>query len=145
TVHSALHLRDGGRLGLVLPAELLTVNYAAPVRRFLLEHFSDITLILFEERVLPGVEVEPILLLADGYAPQGQSRTGHMNLHQVRDAAGLTDLAEARRWTPPALGGRWSAGLMSTDGLAAYAKALDSPKFTTLNTWGDTTLGMVTG
>ena len=145
TVHSALHLRDGGRLGLVLPAELLTVNYAAPVRRFLLEHFSDITLILFEERVFPGVEVEAILLLADGYDPQGQARTGHMNLHQVRDAAGLTDLAEARRWTPPALGGRWSAGLMSTDGLTAYVKALDSPKFTILNTWGDTTLGMVTG
>ncbi|PRC44812.1 SAM-dependent methyltransferase, partial [Mycobacterium sp. ITM-2017-0098] len=29
TVHSALHLKPGGRLGLVLPAELLSVNYAA--------------------------------------------------------------------------------------------------------------------
>lgn len=33
TVHSALHLRLGGRLGLVLPAELLSVNYAAGVRQ----------------------------------------------------------------------------------------------------------------
>lgn len=31
TVHAASFLRDGGRLGLVLPAELLSVNYAAPV------------------------------------------------------------------------------------------------------------------
>ena len=34
TVHAALHLRTGGRLALVLPAELLTVNYAGAVRRF---------------------------------------------------------------------------------------------------------------
>ena len=39
-VHAALHLKAGGRLALVLPAELLTVNYASPVRQFLLEHFE---------------------------------------------------------------------------------------------------------
>ena len=33
-VHAALFLRPGGRMGLVLPAELLSVNYAAQVRRF---------------------------------------------------------------------------------------------------------------
>lgn len=145
TVHSALHLRQGGRLGLVLPAELLTVNYAGPVRRFLLEHFSNVTLVLFEERVFPGVEVEAVLLLADGYDPAGQSGTDHMSVHQVRDADGLTDLAEARRWTPPARGGRWSAGLMSAAGLASFTTVTESPGFVTLGRWGDTTLGMVTG
>lgn len=145
TVHSALHLRKGGRLGLVLPAELLTVNYAAPVRRFLLEHFSDVTLVLFEERVFPSVEVEAVLLLADGYNPTGETGTDRMHVHQVRDVDGLKSLAAARQWTPPARGGRWSAGLMSADGLAAYARVTSHPGFTTLDTWGDTTLGMVTG
>ncbi|MBB2891890.1 N-6 DNA methylase [Flexivirga oryzae] len=145
TIHAALHLKQGGRLGLVLPAELLAVNYAAPVRRFLLEHFADVTLVLFEERVFPGVDVEAVLLLTDGYDPSGRSGTDHMNVHQVRDAGGLTDLADARRWTPPADGGRWSAGLLSRDGYDAYTKVVFSPKFTTLNTWGETTLGMVTG
>lgn len=145
TIHAALHLRDGGRLGLVLPAELLTVNYATPVRRFLLEHFSDVTLVLFEERVFPGVEVEAVLLLANGYDPTGKSSTDHMSLLQVRDAEGLSSLAEARQWTPPARGGRWSAGLMSADGLAAYANVTSRAGFTTLDGWGDTTLGMVTG
>lgn len=145
TVHAALHLRAGGRLGLVLPAELLTVNYAAPVRRFLLEHFADVTLTLFEDRVFPGVEVEAVLLLADGYDPSGQSRTEHMSVHQVRDADGLTDLAAARQWTPPAQGGRWSAGLMTADGLATFTQVTDSADFVTLGKWGDTTLGMVTG
>lgn len=145
TIHSALHLREGGRLGLVLPAELLTVNYASPVRRFLLEHFSDVTLVLFEERIFPGVEVEAVLLLADGYDPAGRSGTDHMNVQQVRSADALTDLAGARRWTPPAFGGRWSAGLMTANGLAAFTKVTESADFVDLGEWGDTTLGMVTG
>lgn len=145
TVHAALHLRAAGRLGLVLPAELLTVNYAATVRQFLLDHFSDVSLVLFEERVFPGVDVEAVLLLAEGYDPAGDNGTDHMDLYQVRDTQGLSDLAAARRWTPPGKGGRWSAGLMSADGLAAYTTATNHRGFSPLETWGDTTLGMVTG
>lgn len=145
TVHSALHLRSGGRLGLVLPAELLTVNYAAPVRRFLMDHFADLKLVLFEQRVFPGVEVEAVLLLADGYDADGHGGTDHLSLIQVHDASGLTDLATVRSWTPQARGDRWSAALMSSEGLAAYADATAREGFGVLQAWGDTTLGMVTG
>ncbi|KJK09241.1 methyltransferase [Terrabacter sp. 28] len=145
TVHSALHLREGGRLGLVLPAELLTVNYAAPVRRFLMDHFSSVTLVMFEERVFAGVDVEAVLLLADGYHPSGESGTDHMNLFQVRDAAGLQRLSVARRWAPPSRSARWSAGMLSSAGLEAYARATSLDGFGLLSQWGETTLGMVTG
>jgi adenine-specific DNA methylase len=145
TVHSALHLRTGGRLGLVLPAELLTVNYAAPVRQFLMDHFADVTLVLFEERVFPGVEVEAVLLLADVYDPDGRRGTDHMSMVQVRDSSELTDLASARRWTPPTRGARWSDGLLSPHGRVAYSAAATDPGLEVLETWGDTTLGTVTG
>lgn len=145
TVHAALHLRACGRLGLVLPAELLTVNYAAGVRQFLMDHFNDVGLVLFEERVFPGVLEEVVLLLADGYDPKGIAGTDHMNMWQVRDAAGLADLADSRRWTPPSKSAKWSGGLMSPNGLAAYDKAVTGEGFSVLEAWGDTTLGMVTG
>jgi adenine-specific DNA-methyltransferase len=145
TVHSALHLRNGGRLGLVLPAELLTVNYAGPVRRFLMNHFSTVTLVLFEQRVFPGVDVEAVLLLADGYDSDGKGGTDRMHLHQVRDAAGLQELSVARTWHPPSRDGKWSAGMLSSDGLAAYARATNHKGFGLLEDWGSTTLGMVTG
>jgi len=128
-----------------LPAELLTVNYAAPVRQFLMDHFAAVTLVLFEERVFPGVEVEAVVLLAEDYDPDGRGGTDHMSLTQVRDASDLTDLAAARSWTPPTRGARWSAGLMSPQGLAAYSAATAHEGFSVLETWGDTTLGMVTG
>ncbi|MFT4083334.1 MAG: class I SAM-dependent methyltransferase [Nocardioides sp.] len=145
TVHSALHLKDGGRIGLVLPAELLTVNYAAPVRRFLLDHFSSVTLVLFEQRVFPGVEVEAVLLLADGYDSAGVKGSDHMAVHQLRDASDLDNLQVPRHWRPPSKGAKWSAGMLSRDGLAAYSAATSHKGFTHLEQWGDTTLGMVTG
>lgn len=145
TVHSALHLRAGGRLGLVLPAELLTVNYAAPVRTFLMTHFSDVTLVLFEQRVFPGVEVEAVLLLAEGYDPSGEVNTDHMSLVQVRDAAALSATPVTRTWRPPSKGAKWSGGMLSADGLAAYTQVTSRGGFGLLQEWGDTTLGMVTG
>lgn len=145
TVHSALHLRTGGRLGLVLPAELLSVNYAAGVRQFLMDHFASVGLVLFDERVFPGVLEEVVLLLADGYDAAGGNGATHMQLSQVRDAEGLARLTASRRWTPPANGAKWSAGLLSSTGLSAFDAAVGSDAFTVLETWGDTTLGMVTG
>jgi len=145
TVHAALHLKSGGRLGLVLPAELMTVNYAADVRQFLMDHFAAVRLVLFTERVFAGILEEVVLLLADGYDPTGEHGTDHCDMFQVKDASGLHDLSVAKRWAPPSRSAKWSAGLLSTDGLAAYAATTAGSGFTTLQSWGDTTLGMVTG
>lgn len=143
TVHAALFLKTGGRLGLVLPAELLAVNYAAEVRRFLIERFARVRLVLFTERVFPCVLEEVVLLLADGY---GQGPADHCELHQVGTAEDLTKPAGvARLWKPRPADGKWTPSLMSTAALAAYIAAESSGDFTTLHEWGETTLGMVTG
>lgn len=142
TVHSALFLKPGGRLGLVLPAELLSVNYAAAVRRFLLERFSRVDLVMFEERVFPGVLEEVVLLLADGYE---RGPAGHCHVVQARNAAALSSTAVARAWKPELPGGKWTPSLLPTEAFTAYASVLSAGYFTPLETWGDTTLGMVTG
>jgi len=88
TVHATRFLAPGGRLGLVLPAELLAVNYAAPIRRHLLERFGQIQLVLFTERIFPGVQEEVVLLLAEGTGPAAAPL-----VTEVRDLAGLAQLA----------------------------------------------------
>lgn len=142
TVHAALFLRKGGRLGLVLPAELLTVNYAAPVRRFLLERFASVDLVLFEERVFPGVLEEVVLLLAEGY---DEGPTDHFRVFQSRDADGLAGTPVVRSWKPGDLDAKWTPSLLSHDALSAFTTLSGGGDFTTLQTWGETTLGMVTG
>jgi adenine-specific DNA-methyltransferase len=64
-VVSSLLLKPGGRLAMVIPAELLQVTYAAPTRNFLVDFFSQITLITFRELVFDTIQQEVVLLLAE--------------------------------------------------------------------------------
>ncbi|WP_193611826.1 Eco57I restriction-modification methylase domain-containing protein [Nocardioides lijunqiniae] len=145
TVHSALFLKEGGRLGLVLPAELLTVNYAADVRRFLMQHFRSVGLVLFVDRVFPGVQEEVVLLLADGFGRSGTKGTDHCDIFQVQDAAALSEFAMGRKWKPSSPSAKWSGLMLSGAADAAYVTATGSSGFSELQAWGETTLGMVTG
>jgi hypothetical protein len=141
TVHAALFLKPGGRLGLVLPAELLTVNYAAPVRRFLIERFRNVRLVMFSERVFPGVMEEVLLVLADGY---GQGPAKQCDIYQARNTADLA-APVVQRWTPVDPDAKWSPSLLTADAVGAYESLAASPSFAVLHDWGETTLGMVTG
>ncbi len=138
-VHAAAFLKPEGRLGLVLPAELLTVNYAGPVRRFLMERFAHVRLVLFEERVFPGVMEEVVLLLAEGSGP-----TDHFSLCQVADDAHLSEL-NPRLFFPTDQGGKWTPALLPSDAVEPYARLTGGDGFAELQEWGATDLGIVTG
>ncbi len=64
-VASAFMLNEKGRLAMVVPAELLQVNYSAELRRFLSEYFNKISLITFRQLVFDGIQQEVVLLLAE--------------------------------------------------------------------------------
>ena len=139
-IKAALHLAPGGRLALVLPAELLSVNYAQEVRRFLLRRFGRVRLIMFEERVFPGVLEEVVLLLADG---NGGARC--LEVHQTRDVKSLGTV-EATQWTShtPDADEKWTPALVAQDTFATYRK-LAGERFEPLSVWGGAYLGAVTG
>lgn len=64
-VLSSKLLAHGGRLAMVIPAELFQVNYAGETRRFLSEYFSRINIVTFRKLVFPDIQQEVILLLAE--------------------------------------------------------------------------------
>lgn len=140
-LHAARFLAPGGRLALVLPAELLSVNYAGPVRSYLLESFAKVELILFEERVFPGVMEEVVLLLAEG---PGAS-TDHFTVRELRGLDGLVgDRRVSSSWAPRRTAEKWLPALLPTSAADAYAGLL-AGAFTSLGNWGSTHLGAVTG
>lgn len=141
TVHAATFLARGGRMGLVLPAELLSVNYAAGVREFLLRRFSTVRLVLFTERVFPEVQEEVVLLLAEDYDPQGEG-TDHFELMQVEDAAALARASAFSPWRPASPGEKWTHALGHSP---AYEALVASGLMTPLSSWGRIALGAVTG
>jgi len=142
TIHSALFLRDGGRMGLVLPAELLSVNYASAIRRFLFERFRSVELVLFSEQVFPEAEADVILLMADGY---NQGPAEHATIYQADDAQALKTMPGPLRWIPADPAAKWTGLLTEPNATAPERELLSSGHFTHLEEWGDTTLGMVTG
>lgn len=142
TVHSALFLKRGGRLGLVLPAELLSVNYAAPVRQFLFDRFRSVELVLFSEQVFPEAEADVVLLLAEGY---GEGPAGHATIRQAKNAESLATLEVGQAWTPTDPAGKWTSSLIDQSALDALGALSLGGDFAPLEAWGDTTLGIVTG
>ena len=143
TVHSARFVKPGGRLGLVLPAELLSVNYAAEVRSYLMRRFGTVRLVMFRDLVFPGVLEEVVLLLAEG-----DGGTTRMDLLQADDVASLIGsrcLPEVTTWRPSSASGKWTEALLPVEALDAMATVVARSGVSTLHTWGETTLGAVTG
>lgn len=58
-------LKPGGRLGMVIPAELFQVNYAAEARQFLSTYFDSLTLVTFKRLVFDNIQQEVVLLLGE--------------------------------------------------------------------------------
>ncbi len=75
----------GGRLAMVIPAELLQVGYAAELRRFLTNNFSKLTLFTFRKLVFDDIQQEVVLLLGER---NGQNHTGIRTI----ELNGLDDL-----------------------------------------------------
>lgn len=86
-VASMLACRDGGRVGLVVPAELLQVGYAAELRQFLVDNCSAVTVVCFSRLVFPGILQEVVLLLVEkGLGP------ARIQIVEVEDADSLLSL-----------------------------------------------------
>jgi len=132
-------VKPDGRLGFVLPAELLSTNYGGPVRSYLTRRFRSVKLIMFDERVFPGVLAEVVLLLAEGRGP-----AKHVEVSRARNLALLGD-PPITYWRPSDPEGKWTPGLLPTDAAEAYAGLLKTAAFTELDGWGKASLGMVTG
>lgn len=58
-------LKAGGRLAMVVPAEICHAAYARPVLGFLLRSFRSVTLLTFRERPFSHLSQDTMLLLAD--------------------------------------------------------------------------------
>ena len=65
-VAATMRIRPGGRLAMIVPAELLQVSYAGQLRMFLVDQFRRIEIVTCNEMFFDGAEQEVVLLLADG-------------------------------------------------------------------------------
>lgn len=82
-VLAAEALRPGGRLAMVLPAELLQVSYAAQLREYLARTFKRLTVITFRRLVFKGIQQETVLLA--GVRGSGTAKMGFVELDSLEE------------------------------------------------------------
>jgi len=139
-IHAAGFLQPEGRLAMVLPAELLTVHYAKPVRRWLRQRFSGVTLVMFDRLQFADALEKVVLVLA-----HGSGGCESFNLVYINDADDLADLQFGDATTVmPASEGKWTDLLLPLHERRLFRSVADE-HFTRLETFGSPLLGTVTG
>jgi len=95
-VAATASLKPGGRLALVLPAEILQVTYAAQLRSYLTDHFERIDVIACNELFFENAEQEVVLLLADGaVSAASEDNTCRVALTAAETVADITEIKPA--------------------------------------------------
>jgi adenine-specific DNA methylase len=142
-VASALALRDGGRLALVVPAELMQVNYAAELRAFLVDEFSELTAVAFQRLVFDGVLQEVVLLLGKrGKGPAAIRVVEVEDIGALPSRRSLEELPHA-----PALrhdSEKWTKYFLEPEGIAALRR-VRAAGLGRLGDVADVDVGVVTG
>lgn len=137
-------LKNGGRLGLVMPAELLQVGYAGELREYLARNYSELTIVTFRTLVFKGIQQETILVM--GVKEAGAN--ARIVFRELNDLAGLAslnghhdtftvDLDHARE--------KWTQYYLSADELNLIRELERSTALTTLGALAEVDVGIVTG
>lgn len=141
-VASVNRTKPGGRVALVLPAELLQVGYAAQLREFLIRNCTEISIVSFKKLVFPEVLQEIILLLLKVGAGPAQFRTA-----EIDDAAELDHLqidGEAVRASLD-LDEKWTHYYLQARYIKVLREFSSSERFTRIGEFAKVNVGVVTG
>jgi len=84
-VHAVSLIKPGGRLAMVVPAELSHAAYAKNVLNYLLEQFTNLTILTFQKRLFPKLGEDTFIVLGD---KRGQ-QTKCLTLVDVKEEANL--------------------------------------------------------
>lgn len=139
-------LKPGGRLAMVLPAELLQVTYAGELREYLARSYSELKVVTFRRLVFEGIQQETVLLLG----VRGRDEVvAEMSFLELDSAECLVPaaLAKTERVRADLDHGRekWTQYYLSGAELGLIRELEASPALTTLGQLAEVDVGIVTG
>ncbi len=151
-VAATASLKPGGRLALVLPAEILQVTYAAQLRSFLADHFEKIDIVACNELFFKKAEQEVVLLLADGALPKAAERNVcKVSLTAARTVSEITAsnpkglLAKAEPKTIRHGSEKWLKYFLDNKQISFMRELREAASTTPMSTHASIDVGVVTG
>lgn len=145
-VAASFLLTENGRLAMVIPAELLQVNYAAELRLFLSNYFNKLTIITFRKLVFEGIQQEVVLLLAEGNSGESTGiRT--IELSSIDDLASYehTDFATTELKPMDHSTEKWTQYFLDAEEITLLRELKLNDKLTESGKVIDVDVGVVTG
>lgn len=143
-VLSACALNTNGRLGMVIPAEIMQVDYAAEVRDYLSKKFDRLTIVMFKKLLFPNAQQEVVLLLGEKNSKQKGIRT-----IEVNDADSLKSLnVNNVRYEIKELdhsSEKWTQYLLSNQEIALLRSLRCDDRLTHITELLDVNVGVVSG
>jgi len=144
-VGSSLLLKEKGKLGFVLPAEMLQVSYAKQLRNFLAHFYNRINIISFRKLVFPNIEQEVILLLCEKNG-NGSHLIEHIELENT-DELGTIDINRLKcpEKKIDFKSNKWTFYFLDQKEIDFIEKLLHQKTILTLRSYMTVEVGMTTG
>lgn len=135
-----------GKIGFVIPAELLQVAYAEQLRKYLMQTLQRITIITFKELIFPNVEQEVVILL-------GEKDILHSNEHKIRiiEMENISGLIATQGVFREAFqnvemdNSKWTKYFLSESENEMIKKIKKDTRFCSFNDIADVDIGITTG
>ena len=144
-VGSSLLLKENGKIGFVIPAELLQVSYAKQLREFLAHFYNKINIISFEKLVFPDIQQEVVLLLCEKNG-SGSHLIEHLEL---RDASDLSTLDVNKLKSPSkkidTQSSKWTYYFLEQEEIDFLEKLKDCAKLSSIKKYARNEVGITTG
>lgn len=147
---SILMLKETGKIGFVLPAEILQVSFAKQLRVYLAKHFNKINIISFKKLVFIDqngnkIQQEVILLLCEK-----NENGSHLIEHlEVNDIEGLKSIDVAVLKSPKKRidfkSNKWTFYFLSQKEIDFIERLLHQKKIPPLRNYAKVEVGMTTG
>lgn len=138
-------LKPGGKLALVLPAEILQVTYARDLRKYLSSKYKNIEIITFKKLVSREIQQEIVLILGER-EDQESSNISLVELSSFEDLKDVKNIFSAPKHKILNHDNeKWTRFYLSPEELATVYEIEKSKDFTTLGQIADVDVGVVTG
>lgn len=144
-VGSSLLLKEKGKIGFVIPAELLQVSYAKQLREFLANFYNKINIISFKKLVFPDIQQEVVLLLCER-----NGSNSHLIEHlELRDASDLSTLDVNKLKSPSkkidTQASKWTYYFLEQEEIDFLDKLKHNKKLNTIKKYARNEVGITTG
>lgn len=137
-------LTDRGRLGMVIPAELFQVDYAAETRLYLSQKFERLIIVTFNKLLFDGAQQEVVLLLGEKYSNRKGIEVIELNTAQDLEDININEpITEVKQLDHTSE--KWVKYYLTNKELSVIKKMQDDNRLTKTTDLFEVNVGVVSG